>query len=338
MTELSNTALIQAIHAHTPQDATPASVLMDILNIGREAAYRRLRGEVRFTFGEASALSAHLRFSLDGVMGSSVGGNALFSLAFTEFQAPLDLYDGILEQNVRFFREIAPDPTTVFASAVNSIPAEYFLKYENLTRFKLFKSIYQHEMGDVSVPTFEELQLPASLRRNALEYVQTVQTVAQSHVIFDGSGFTHWVNAIRAFRAMHLISNQSVARLKEELFELAGDFEKMAAEGEYENGNKISLYLSEVDLEASYAFYRVRTLQSGGNCALFAQLHAHVRPDDVRVCEKVGSQPAAICLADLRDRGVAAHPPFQTPAGDHRRAGVACGDKKERGEFPNSPR
>lgn len=77
MTELSNTALIQAIHAHTPQDATPASVLMDILNIGREAAYRRLRGEVRFTFGEASALSAHLRFSLDGVMGSSVGGNAL---------------------------------------------------------------------------------------------------------------------------------------------------------------------------------------------------------------------------------------------------------------------
>ncbi len=78
MTELSNTALIQAIHAHTPQDATPASVLMDILNIGREAAYRRLRGEVRFTFGEASALSAHLRFSLDGVMGSSVGGNALF--------------------------------------------------------------------------------------------------------------------------------------------------------------------------------------------------------------------------------------------------------------------
>lgn len=274
MTELSNTALIQAIHAHTPQDATPASVLMDILNIGREAAYRRLRGEVRFTFGEASALSAHLRFSLDGVMGSSVGGNALFSLAFTEFQPPLDLYDGILEQNIRFFREIAPDPTTVFASAVNSIPAEYFLKYENLTRFKLFKSLYQHEMGDVSVPTFEELQLSASLRRNALEYVQAVQTVAQSHVIFDGSGFTHWVNAIRAFRAMHLISNQSVARLKEELFELTGDFEKMAAEGEYENGNKISLYLSEVDLEASYAFIASERYKVAG-IALFSLNSMH---------------------------------------------------------------
>lgn len=274
MTELSNTALIRAIHAHTPPDSTPASVLMDVLNIGREAAYRRMRGEVRFTFGEASALSAHLRFSLDGLTGSSVGGNALFSLAFTEFDASLDLYNGILGQNIRFFREIASDPTAVFASAVNSIPAEYYLKYENLTRFKLFKSLYQHEMGDVSVPTFEELQLSASLRRNALEYVQSVQLVAQSHVIFDESAFMHWVNAIRAFRAMHLISDQSVVLLREELFELVKDFEKMAGEGEYENGNKVNFYLSEVDLEASYAYISSERYKVAG-IALFSLNSMH---------------------------------------------------------------
>ncbi len=274
MTELANTALIRAIHAHTPPDSTPAAVLMDVLHIGREAAYRRLRGEVRFTFGEAGALSAHLRFSLDGVTGSSVGGNALFSLGFTEFRAPLDLYDGILEQNIRFFREIAADPTAVFASAVNSIPAEYFLKYENLTRFKLFKSLYQHEMGDVSVPTFEDLHLSASLRRNSLEYVRSVQQVAQSHVVFDESGFTHWVRAVRAFRAMHLISDPSVALLKEELLELVRDFETMAGEGEYENGNRVDFYLSEVDLEASYAYISSERYKVAG-IALFSLNSMH---------------------------------------------------------------
>ena len=152
--------------------------------------------------------------------------------------------------------------------------AEYFLKYENLTRFKLFKSIYQHEMGDVSVPTFEELQLSASLRRNALEYVQAVQTVAQSHVIFDESAFMHWVNAVRAFRAMHLITDQSVALLKGELFELVRDFEKMAAEGEYENGNKVNFYLSEVDLEASYAFIASERYKVAG-IALFSLNSMH---------------------------------------------------------------
>ena len=52
MLEKSNAALIEAIHAHTPQHSNPASLLMDMLNIGREAAYRRLRGEVPFTFGK----------------------------------------------------------------------------------------------------------------------------------------------------------------------------------------------------------------------------------------------------------------------------------------------
>ena len=85
MTELSNTALIRAIHAHTPPDSTPASVLMDVLNIGREAAYRRMRGEVRFTFGEASALSAHLRFSLDVIEAQTGQRPAEIALISSEY-------------------------------------------------------------------------------------------------------------------------------------------------------------------------------------------------------------------------------------------------------------
>lgn len=253
MTEKSNAALIKAVYAHTPRDSTPASVLMDVLNIGREAAYRRLRGEVLFSFGEASALSTHLHFSLDGVMGSAADGKALFNLMFSDFSSPLDLYNRILEQTIAFFHEVASDPTTVYASATNSIPAEYYLKYENLTRFKLFKSLYQHEMGDASVPAFEELRLSDELRRNARKYVEGAQLGAQTHIVFDDSGFVHWLHAIRSFREMHLISDASIASLKEELFELVGDFERMADKGEYENGNKINLYLSDVDLEASYS-------------------------------------------------------------------------------------
>lgn len=319
-----------------------------ILNIGREAAYRGMRGRSAVTFGEASALSAHLRFSLDGVMGSSVGGNALFSLAFTEFDASLDLYNGILGQNIRFFREIASDPTTVFASAVNSIPAEYYLKYENLTRFKLFKSLYQHEMGDVSVPTFEELKLSPSLRRNALEYVQSVQLVAQSHVIFDESGFTHWVNAIRAFRAMHLISDQSVALLKKELSELIRDFEKMASEGEYENGNKVNFYLSEVDLEASYAYISSERYKVAG-IALFSLNSMHTfDPMMYEYVRRWVRNQRRFASLISGSRGIVAHPPLQTPAGrssdgwssarrQERRGRRQRTGKEKRESFPTLP-
>lgn len=284
MTDKSNAALIRAIHAHVSLHVSPASVLMDVLGIGREAAYRRMRGEVPFTFGEASTLSANLHFSLDGITGASAEGNALFSLTFAEVGSPLELYNRILEESVGFFREIASDPTALFASATNSIPAEYYLKYENLTRFKLFKSLYQHEMGETPVTTFEEFELPDRLRKNAREYVAGAQLAAQTHVIFDDSGFMHWVHAIRAFREMHLISDGSIERLKEELLELAGDFEKMAANGEYENGNKVNLYLSEVDLEACYSYVSSQRYKVAG-IGLFS-LNS-MRTDDPKMFEYV---------------------------------------------------
>lgn len=185
MLEKSNAALIEAIHAHTPQHSNPASLLMDMLNIGREAAYRRLRGEVPFTFGEASALCARMHFSLDRVVGLAATDKLSFQLKFKEFTALLETYNEILERDIAFMREVASDPTTEFATATNSLPAEFYGKYDNLNRFKLFKWLYQHEVGNPAVRTFEELKLPAELRRNCREYVRWVQSVATTYLIFD---------------------------------------------------------------------------------------------------------------------------------------------------------
>ena len=254
MLEKSNAALIEAIHAHTPQHSNPASLLMDMLNIGREAAYRRLRGEVPFTFGEASALCARMHFSLDRVVGLAATDKLSFQLKFKEFTALLETYNEILERDIAVMREVASDPTTEFATATNSLPAEFYGKYDNLNRFKLFKWLYQHEVGNPAVRTFEELKLPAELRRNCREYVRWVQSVATTYLIFDDSNFKHWLNALRAYREMHLISQESVRVLRDELFAMLDEMETVAVKGEFENGNKIFLYLSDIDLESSYSY------------------------------------------------------------------------------------
>ena len=254
MLEKSNAALIEAIHAHTPQHSNPASLLMDMLNIGREAAYRRLRGEVPFTFGEASALCARMHFSLDRVVGLAATDKLSFQLKFKEFTALLETYNEILERDIAFMREVASDPTTEFATATNSLPAEFYGKYDNLNRFKLFKWLYQHEVGNPAVRTFEELKLPAELRRNCREYVRWVQSVATTYLIFDDSNFKHWLNALRAYREIHLISQESVRVLRDELFAMLDEMETVAVKGEFENGNKIFLYLSDIDLESSYSY------------------------------------------------------------------------------------
>ena len=292
MLEKSNAALIEAIHAHTPQHSNPASLLMDMLNIGREAAYRRLRGEVPFTFGEASALCARMHFSLDRVVGLAATDKLSFQLKFKEFTALLETYNEILERDIAFMREVASDPTTEFATATNSLPAEFYGKYDNLNRFKLFKWLYQHEVGNPAVRTFEELKLPAELRRNCREYVRWVQSVATTYLIFDDSNFKHWLNALRAYREMHLISQESVRVLRDELFAMLDEMETVAVKGEFENGNKIFLYLSDIDLESSYSYVTTSRHQAV-NIGMFS-LNGLRTPDPLMYeYVKNGSRPRA---------------------------------------------
>lgn len=97
-----NAALIAAIQNGTPEYTNPAAILTDKLNIGREAAYRRLRGEVPFTFGEAAVLSAQMNFSLDRAVGAVDFGNVLFRLSFNDYHTALEDYTA-LSIRIHFF-------------------------------------------------------------------------------------------------------------------------------------------------------------------------------------------------------------------------------------------
>lgn len=61
ITDQLNTGLISAMKEKLPQDTNLANLLMDILYIGKEAVYRRLRGEVPFTLAEAAGHLAENR-------------------------------------------------------------------------------------------------------------------------------------------------------------------------------------------------------------------------------------------------------------------------------------
>ena len=120
--EKLNAALIGAIQNSTPEYTNAAAILTDKLNIGREAAYRRLRGEVPFTFGEAGVLSAQMNFSLDRTVGALDFGNVLFRLSFSDYHTALEDYTGVIDQDTLFYREVSSDVDAEQAIAGNSFP------------------------------------------------------------------------------------------------------------------------------------------------------------------------------------------------------------------------
>ena len=259
MSEKLNAALIDTICNTLPDNTNPAALIADILNIGREAAYRRLRGEVLFSFGEAALLARRLNFSLDRAQGVIGAGNILFQMQFNDFYSTLEKYNDNLVKDIRFFQKIATEPDTVYAIAGSAIPAEYYMRHEYIAKFKFFKWLYQHGLSDPTVRTFEQLKVPEALTGNYSEYVRAVHDVKSVWYVFDNVGFRHWVTAISAFRSMHLISDESCRRLKNELLQLLDEMEQISINGCYPNGNKVFFYLSEVDLESSYSYLSTPT-------------------------------------------------------------------------------
>lgn len=148
-----------------------------------------------------------------------------------------------------------------------------------------------------------------------------MQSVATTYLIFDDSNFKHWLNALRAYREMHLISQESVRVLRDELFAMLDEMETVAVKGEFENGNKIFLYLSDIDLESSYSYVTTSRHQAV-NIGMFSLNGLRTpRSADVRIREEMDQDPEPVFDAHIRQRRAAAHPLFQASARDRRPAG-----------------
>ena len=80
-----NAELINILKKRTSEKQNTVDLLMDIVSIGKEAAYRRLRGEIPFTLEEAVSICSRLNVSLDVLAGTkqediyAFYSNAVFS-------------------------------------------------------------------------------------------------------------------------------------------------------------------------------------------------------------------------------------------------------------------
>ena len=239
-----NTGLIEALKEKLPPKTNLANLLMDTLYIGREAIYRRLRGEVPFTLEEAALISRKLGVSLDKIVGVSFGANAVFDLNVVDHDDPFNAYFTILSRYVKIFRAFQDDPTTALGTSSNTIPQTLYLKHDLLSKFRLFKWMYQNK--HIQCNHFENLKIPEKLVDTQREFVSLTQYIHSTDYIWDN---------------IHLISCEDIQRIKEELLVLVDELEELAMRGKTEAGNSVRIYVSHINFEATYSYLETSSLQ-----------------------------------------------------------------------------
>ena len=249
-----NDELIRALKDKTPGKGNTVNLLMDILSMGKEAAYRRLRGEIPFTLEEAAIISEKLNISLDSLFEKTDNESFDFKLEALFSKDPLREYYKMINDIVSRIEQIADkDTDMVLHRAYRCMPTEFMFRYDSLTKIYIYILFYQLYYADMSNDYLREMRIPQKLfdvQRRAADVLQSVNTT----LILDKHIFDDYIGIVKYFLNMGLIDERDVAKIKSDLLLMLDDMEKSASTGYSKQGKAIDMYISQISFDATYSY------------------------------------------------------------------------------------
>lgn len=243
--------LIIAIRENIPERTNLTNYLSDTLNIGRESAYRRIRGEINFTFEEVAALSKDLGFSIDNIIGIKRNENALFNIHMLQDLEYLDIYVKTMSDYGRMFRGMDRSTNVRMRIAANTLPYFLHTSYSQLSKFRIYKWLYQTRKISAH-DKFADFVLPEKVLNAHALFHKDIQKIPDVTLILDDNVFWSVAKEIEYFFKKGSLSDEDVQVLKTEMHRLVDEIELMATTGMSKSGAKIEMYISSVCLEATY--------------------------------------------------------------------------------------
>lgn len=250
-----NNKLIAAIYQKFPHDTNIIDVLSEILQIGKDSVYRRLRGDVYFTFKDIIQLSLVLNISIDEIINIKDSENILLDLNLLNESDAISKYIKKIENYVNTLSLMRENSSGLKTYAVyDSLPEVTVLNHKNIFKFYLYKWLYQINHFTPPIP-MSEFVMPSDAIFHQKRYVSEIKKISASTLIFDRNVYLSCIKEISYFYKRKLLSKEEVTLLKEELLRSIAAMERIATEGKTQEGTIVKIYLSSVDVGASYVYY-----------------------------------------------------------------------------------
>ena len=246
--------LIQNIKQATPLGANSVDTLTDIIPMSKEAAYRRLRNEINFSFDEVVKIAKELNVSLDNLIGLSQRNR--YNVQMTCVNS-----DDLVEQYRLSFEEIIAEAKklktcsnpviTLFTDML--IPFSHTFKYETIAKFRLFKWTFRWN-EEIAPVKMHEITLSSDIIRLENELYREMTNIP-THYICMPELIQSYVRNIQYCQKINLITDEDVLKLKNETFRVLDDLESDATTGMLRNKAPFYMYLCNSYFNETYLYY-----------------------------------------------------------------------------------
>ena len=250
----SNNLLIDKIKDLLPPHIKLPEFLVNTLGISRQSAYRKINGEMTFSFEQVSLLSRELGFSMDEIAGLQNEDLSLFGLSKNIPPTPQVTFENMLERYYEILVKRYKNKNSGVIVAMNRLPFLLAIPYKNLFRFFYYK--WTHRISDVSLDyNFSEVVLPQKIIDLCSRIEKYLPLVDNNTYIIDPNVFYNSLVEIQYYYRRKLIDEEGLSAIKDDLSAMIDMTEKVIRKGKHpEITTRFDYYLSKLPIENN-SFY-----------------------------------------------------------------------------------
>jgi len=243
---------INALQQKIPQRASLVNTIADLLIIDKDAVYRRLRGEVNFSFIEMASIAIKLGISLDNIVGIATMEQKPVLITLAKHINPADADYRTFGNYIYLLNSVKDKPDSLLLESGNVLPHNIFYDYEYFTRLNMF--CWHLGNNDGTDTPYHQVTIPEPMREMQKQVSELIRHIKTARYVWDRMIFQRIVNNVKVFSQLRLIKEEDVLLIRNELLEIVDNIEKLAIRGRYEDtGNEVFIYISDILFETSYS-------------------------------------------------------------------------------------
>lgn len=247
-----NKRLIETVLNHIPKNEKSVVYLVNMLNLSRESAYRRIRGDIPFTVQELVKLATSLEFSVDSIFDQEKQNHSFFDISRISRDST-NLFLFMLKKYNEIHEKIVFAKKKEAIMAFNSFPPPFYAGFQNLFKFTYYKWLYQDSETPRNEP-FSKMVLPD----DAVLFQKKIRgnTIPGKNIILilDMNIFLNLIKEIQYFYQRKMLNEEELLLLKEEIVKMVELYGEIAQTGIYGSAN-IQLYLSPLCVNSNAVYY-----------------------------------------------------------------------------------
>ena len=245
-----NDLLSEKIIESIPENIKPIEFLTELLNIGKESAYRRMRSEIPFTFEEITKLALELDFSVDEIIGKNKEERIFLDLQVNSTANHEETFLAMIQEYYKYIELVSNAQNKEVYVVLNRLSLSSLIGFEHL--FKLYYYNWKHQTYNISLnDPFAETVIPPAINVIRQQFKALKPNIFNVHYIIDRDIYQNIVREIQYYYNRKLITDEDIAILKEELTLLLKNMEIVMQTGSNEYGASSNYYFSLLDIESN---------------------------------------------------------------------------------------